>query len=189
MNTSNPCCGVKEMETAVQTVVPIAFGKRVLNADTFMSLFNEGMGLVEDTAQYLDGEGRKESRELSRNDALAYSTNSMVLTTRLMQMASWLLLHRALREGELNEDQAREQASDNRMGAWIMDEEIHAGLPDYIVDLIERSQSLARRIISLHTSLYGPVDIVDEPATVSQRVEDIRKLYDTGEEDGNVSFL
>ena len=73
----------------------------------FKDLFREGMTLVEEAASYLDGPGRTESRGLSRPAALAYSTESMRLTTRLMQVASWLLLQRAVNEGELTSSQAQ----------------------------------------------------------------------------------
>ena len=67
------------------------------------------MSLVEETAAYLDGPGREESRRLPRPPALAYATESMRLTTRLMQVASWLLLQRAVNEGELTSAQARSE--------------------------------------------------------------------------------
>ena len=49
--------------------------------------------------------------------ALAYASESMRLTTRLMQIASWLLLQRAINEGEMTETEA---ASDKRRSriAW-----------------------------------------------------------------------
>ena len=53
----------------------------------FMRTFDEGMALVEETATYLDGPGRAESKKLERSAALAYATESMRLTTRLMQLA------------------------------------------------------------------------------------------------------
>ena len=59
------------------------------------------MGLVEETAAYLDGPGRAASKRLSRAAALAYAGESMRLTTRLMQVASWLLVQRAVRDGEI----------------------------------------------------------------------------------------
>ena len=59
------------------------------------------MTLVEEAAAYLDGPGRGKSSALPRPAALAYSTESMRLTTRLMQVASWLFLQRAVNEGEL----------------------------------------------------------------------------------------
>src|SRR5476651_1609298 len=67
----------------------------------FERTFQEGMDLVEQTAAYLDGAGRQDSKLLSRSAALAYASESMRLTTRLMQVASWLLVQRAVREGDM----------------------------------------------------------------------------------------
>src|ERR1700743_1156286 len=70
-------------------------------SELFDRTFQEGMDLVEETAAYLDGAGRQDSKLLSRNAALAYAAESMRLTTRLMQVASWLLVQRAVREGDM----------------------------------------------------------------------------------------
>src|ERR1700761_9188970 len=70
-------------------------------SELFERTFQEGMELVEETAGYLDGAGRQASKSLSRNAALAYASESMRLTTRLMQVASWLLVQRAVREGDM----------------------------------------------------------------------------------------
>ena len=70
-------------------------------SELFDRTFHEGMSLVEETAAYLDGAGRQDSKLLSRNAALAYASESMRLTTRLMQVASWLLVQRAVREGDM----------------------------------------------------------------------------------------
>src|ERR1041384_6365416 len=70
-------------------------------SELFERTFEEGMALVEETAAYLDGPGRQDSKLLSRNAALAYASESMRLTTRLMQVASWLLVQRAVREGDM----------------------------------------------------------------------------------------
>ena len=72
-----------------------------VNSDAFRTLFREGMTLVEETAAYLDGEGRDESRLISRDATLSYAAESMRLTTLLMQIASWLLVQRAVAEGEM----------------------------------------------------------------------------------------
>ncbi|MCX7340970.1 MAG: DUF1465 family protein [Hyphomicrobiales bacterium] len=87
----------------------LSFARTFVVSDAFRALFREGMLLVEDTAAYLDGPGRDESRALPRDVALAYATESMRLTTRLMQIASWLLVQRAVSEGEISSDQARSE--------------------------------------------------------------------------------
>src|SRR6058998_325164 len=90
---------------------PVSFAERLAGSDAFKNLFREGMLLVEEAAAYLDGDGRDDSKMLPRSEALAYAAESMRLTTRLMQLASWLLLQRAVNEGEMSLAQAsREKA-------------------------------------------------------------------------------
>ena len=94
---------------------PVPFGKTFVQSDAFRTLFREGMGLVEETAAYLDGPGRDESRKLERHEALAYASESMRLTTRLMQVASWLLVQRAVAEGEITTGQALQEKNRVRL--------------------------------------------------------------------------
>ena len=75
----------------------------------FDRTFDEGMALVEETARYLDGKGREEARVLPRKAAMLYAGESMRVTTRLMQAASWLLVQRAVRDGDMERDDAHER--------------------------------------------------------------------------------
>src|SRR5215471_11625652 len=95
----------------------VSFGERLAASQHFSDLFRDGMTLVEETATYLDGPGRQESKKLERAAALAYATESMRLTTRLMQLASWLLLHRAVKEGEMSLAQANKEKFKVRLAA------------------------------------------------------------------------
>src|SRR5258708_24038484 len=96
-------------EQSVNEAGPVSFGERLANSQVFAVLFRDGMALVEETASYLDGPGRKESDKLERMAALAYATDRMQLTTRLMQLASCLLLHRAAKEREMALPQANQE--------------------------------------------------------------------------------
>ena len=96
-------------EQSANEAVPVSFGERLASSQVFTDLFRDGMSLVEETASYLDGPGRQDSKGLERNASLAYATESMRLTTRLMQLASWLLLHRAVKEGEMSLAQAHKE--------------------------------------------------------------------------------
>ena len=121
----------------------------------FERTFQEGMALVEQTAAYLDGEGRRESKRLGRSTALAYAGESMRLTTRLMQIASWLLVQRAIREG----DMAPTEACDGRYRVGASEvcrggEPIADDLPTPLVDLLRRSESLYERILHLDRRMY-----------------------------------
>jgi len=62
----------------------ISFVQKLAASGNFKTLFREGMALVEESAGYLDGAGRDEARQLRRAAAMAYATESMRLTTRLM---------------------------------------------------------------------------------------------------------
>ena len=96
---------------------PVAFGQRLAGSEAFKAMFREGMALVEETATYLDGDGRRESQHaVARAASLAYATESMRLTTRLMQLASWLLLQRAVNEGDLSVDQASQERAKVKLG-------------------------------------------------------------------------
>ena len=95
----------------------VSFGERLAASGTFDALFRDGMALVEDTAAYLDGAGRVEAKDLPRAAALIYASESMRLTTRLMQIASWLLLQRAVNEGEMTQDEASADKRRTR-AAW-----------------------------------------------------------------------
>jgi regulator of CtrA degradation len=138
----------KDQNTGEGTVDFLA---RFTSSEQFEKVFKEGMGLVEETANYLDGPGRTESKLLDRTGAIAYATESMRLTTRLMQMASWLLLQRAIVAGELGTDEARKEKhrislSDIGRGNSIPGDD---QLPEGLREMVERSLRLLERIRTL----------------------------------------
>ena len=121
----------------------VQFSERLTNSAAFGTLFREGMDLVEETAAYLDGAGRTEAKALDRSVSLTYATESMRLTTRLMQLASWLLLHRAVKEGEMTLTQAnREKTKVKLSAADPGPDEMIEKLPQQLQDLIARSMTL-----------------------------------------------
>jgi len=135
----------------------------------FEKTFDEGMALVEETARYLDGKGREESRDLPRKAALLYAGESMRVTTRLMQAASWLLVQRAVHEGEMEPEQAageRYRLGSKEICLGGRDEGNHL-LPKTLQDLLERSDNLYRRIARLDDILFGG-DRAVAPAVQSQ---------------------
>lgn len=129
----------------------ISFAERMVASDGFKALFSEGMALVEATASYLDGDGRTDSRELQRGAALAYASESMRLTTRLMQVTSWLLLQRAVNEGELTrlEAEAEHRRVKLQPNETASAPEMLALLPAKLNDLIQHSIRLQARIVKL----------------------------------------
>ena len=135
----------------------VHFSERLTNSAAFSTLFREGMDLVEETAAYLDGVGRTEAKALDRAVSLTYATESMRLTTRLMQLASWLLLHRAVKEGEMTLTQAnREKTKVKLSAADPGPADMIEKLPQQLQDLITRSMSLQSRVRRLDTTIHSP---------------------------------
>lgn len=149
--------GVRELGTTVENVVTVSFGEKYAASSAFDTIFREGMALVEETAAYLDGTGRQDSKQLKGATTLAFATESMRLTTRLMQLASWLLIRKAVNEGEMSREDAREERRKVRFSsigrpAHVKDFDM---LPPRLQSLVERSYALLDRIARLDQVICG----------------------------------
>ncbi len=124
-------------------------------SELFDRTFHEGMDLVEETAAYLDGAGRHDSKRLTRRAALAYASESMRLTTRLMQLASWLLVQRAVREGQMP---AAEACNERYRLAEDLFKAPQAAeieqLPPALGELLDRAARLYERVLHLDRRMY-----------------------------------
>ena len=81
----------------------------------------------------------------------------MRLTTRLMQLASWLLLHRAVKEGEMTFAQAHKEKSKVRLAACEPgDTKSIALLPSKLQELITRSIKLQAEVRRLDATMHAP---------------------------------
>ena len=135
----------------------VSFSERLASSQVFATMFRDGMALVEETASYLDGAGRTESKRLERNAAMVYATESMRLTTRLMQLASWLLLHRAVKEGEMTLAQAHKEKSKVRLASCDPgDAKTITLLPAKLQELIARSTKLQAEVRRLDATMHAP---------------------------------
>jgi regulator of CtrA degradation len=157
---------------------PVSFAERLATSDAFRAMFREGMGLVEEAAAYLDGPGREEAKGLPRNDSLAYAAESMRLTTRLMQIASWLLLQRAVNEGELTLQQAASEKRKVKLSTQDIAAapEVFARLPKTLRDLVIDSLRLQARIVHLDQLLYFNPDAPLAAPAVSPVEEQLNRL-------------
>ena len=146
-------------------------------SELFQRTFQEGMDLVEETASYLDGAGRQASKLLSRSAALAYAAESMRLTTRLMQVASWLLVQRAVREGDMPADAACEDRY--RLGG----EEVSRGgdgaegLPHELMTLLDRSERLYERVRHLDRRMYVEGETEEAPHPVLSQQDRLKNAF------------
>lgn len=162
----------------------IDFLSRFTDSEQFEKTFKEGMGLVEETANYLDTDGRVDARALDRTGAIAYATESMRLTTRLMQMASWLLLQRAITSGEMNHDEAlrekhRINLAEIGQGHALKGAEL---LPDGLKALVDRSLRLLERIRTLDSMLRRDTATNDDQpiSAISAQMNRLQRAYKVG---------
>jgi regulator of CtrA degradation len=106
----------------------------------------------------------------------------MRLTTRLMQIASWLLLQRAVNQGEMT----RMQAASDRHRVKLSQQEIASSpelfprLPQTLRDLAVQSVRLQARIIHLDQLLYAPVPkmaMAMSTSPVEAQLEKLRSAF------------
>jgi regulator of CtrA degradation len=147
----------RDRQEPTRAAVTVSFGERFTASDQFDAIFKEGMGLVERTAGYLDGQGRREARALRGPVAVLYATESMRLTTRLLELASWLMIRRALKEGEITPEEAR--AKRDRVKLRQPGRPAHVKgygeLPQMLRTLIEMSYALNDRIYQIDLAIEG----------------------------------
>jgi len=163
----------------------VAFADKYTVSPQFDDLFREGMTLVEDAAQYLDGPGRRASKDLTGAVGLAYSTESMRLTSKLMQIASWLLVRRSVGRGEMTLEEAlksRQRAKltypANPQRSNGFDE-----LPAELQRLVDECDALYDRILRLDKLISQSNDRAPSAADnpVGSQVERLKEAFQPGE--------
>lgn len=142
---------------AAQEANTIKLAEHRVFSESFKPLYNEGMGLVEEAAEYLDGDGRAAAKHLSRLGATLYAAESMRLTTRLMQIASWLLLQRAANAGEMTREQVAAEKAKVRLDTASAEEDTPGWgeLPEAFRALITRSLRLQTLVRRVDEEVYG----------------------------------
>ena len=147
----------------------ISFAERFAASDGFDAIFKEGMALVEKTAAYLDGPGRKEAKALASPLTLVYATESMRLTTRLLDLASWLLIRKALKAGEITAEEAQQKRARVKLQALGRPSHVKnfAELPEGLRALIEASFAMNDRIVQLDRALTAAAGQAEAAAPVN----------------------
>jgi regulator of CtrA degradation len=137
--------------------VMVSFGARFAASELFDRVFQEGMALVERTAAYLDGEGRKEAKRLRPPISVLYATESVRLTTRLLELASWLLIRRGLRDGSITPEEGRRKRERVKLRSFGRPSHIshYSELPVGLRRLIEESFAMTDRIMKMDRALEG----------------------------------
>jgi regulator of CtrA degradation len=103
----------------------------------------EAMLLTDEARAYFDAAGKHERSCLDPVGRVAFSCESLKLTTRLMHVIAWLLTQRARDAGELDN---RTSLAGGLSPAPDTGEDVLAQLPDAARVLVEASIDLYRRV-------------------------------------------
>jgi regulator of CtrA degradation len=99
-----------------------------------------------------------------------------------MQVASWLLVQRAIRDGEMRIDQARDMKF--RLSGRDADISVPspgAKAPDGLTDLIARAAQLYARVKRLDESMYaGTAEPLDNANSVNNQIARLQAAFTGG---------
>ena len=154
----------------------LSFRDKYISSRQFAQLYREGMDLVEETADYLDRAGRLESKRLAPQACIAYTSESIKLTTRLTQLASWLLVRRAIAIGEITASEAHTHRHKVTLAAQSGGRpECFSELPEMFKRLIDESHRLYGRVLRLDPLLSeGYTAMADGASPISPQIERIK---------------
>lgn len=156
---------------------PSELAAKLIAGGEFQTLYRDVMKLVDDTANYLDGEGRAAAKSLKGVSSVAYSRHSMEVTTSCMRSASVCLALRATRQGDMRlEDALRDVMSMDVLMKPTTDVDPSLGLPQGLVDILDRSNVLQARLKTFCHSLVAQ----DQPApnVVHDRLQSLRLAFE-----------
>jgi regulator of CtrA degradation len=105
----------------------------------------EAMLLADEARSYFGSTGKRERERLAPAARVAFSCESLKLTSRLMHVIGWLLTQRARQEGELDADPNRAPARGLGVAPETA-EDVLALLPESARTLIDASIDLYRRV-------------------------------------------
>jgi regulator of CtrA degradation len=126
------------------------------------ALYVEAMLLADEARGYFDQIGRDERDALGALNRVAFSCESLKVTTRLMHIIAWLLTQRAVDAGELAPGDALSPA--RRLGTAPETDNASLGsMPPQAVSIILSSVELHRRVERLDRSL-DPLPAAQSPA-------------------------
>jgi regulator of CtrA degradation len=125
----------------------------------FRRTYDETMILMVEARNYLAYSERRERERVGGMVGLRMSCEAMRVTSRLTQVMAWLMLQRAVHEGEVEvEDTLRDEC--RLSGAEVCLDETFSGdetLPNHLRSLMDRSYRLYVRVARLEEMLVQRV--------------------------------
>ena len=109
------------------------------------ALYVEAMVLADEARAYFDEHGRADRERLAPIDRVAFSCESLKVTTRLMHVIAWLLTRKAIQAGEIDGTAAGRESM--RLGmAAVTEGAVSQSMPEQAHALIDASMDLYARV-------------------------------------------
>jgi regulator of CtrA degradation len=119
-------------------------------------IFNETLSLLLESHQYFEAYGEEEQLRLPEHFRLAYTGEMSRITMRLTSIMAWVMVRKAVHNGEIDENLACEQyrldADEFCLKEIPQDVE---NLPFYIGELAHKTRDLYQRIWRLDALTYA----------------------------------
>lgn len=132
--------------------------KDLKNSDNLFNFlsksYNEAVYLITFSRNYFTERGKADKLNLSREDSLVYTLAMSTITTQLSSVLSWLLVCRAVQEGEVKLNDLKSE--DFRMPEFdlnIDDDSCFSSLNGTVREMLKRSSSLYNRIKRMENSI------------------------------------
>jgi len=135
--------------------MPLDHSKKLMTARLVDSLYTEAMLLADEARSYFDETGRAEREALAPLERVAFSCESLKVTTRLMHVIAWLLTLKAIAAGEIREADGTSgsrrlgQAADSDPAALDM-------MPAGAREIIAASTDLYERVSRIEAEMVDP---------------------------------
>ncbi|MEQ1550792.1 DUF1465 family protein [Sphingorhabdus sp.] len=134
-------------------------------------LYTEAMVLADEARSYFDSD---RARQISPADvAVAFSCESLKVTTRLMHVIAWLLNQKAIRAGEIHPSDVMHEL-DELGYAPATDDWMVQRMPDEARTLIMTSEDLYYRVQRMSSHIYTDQENQPEPHRL---IEQLRRSF------------
>lgn len=123
--------------------------------------YQEAMLLTQDVAQFLEADNAQmRQHTVSEGDEIFYASESMRVSTCLMQVMSWFLVQKGVASGEISREEA--QQPNMRLGGrkvcLLQVDPSKGNLPERFVFFMNKSQDLYRQVARMDQMVYGDED-------------------------------
>lgn len=151
--------------------VPVELHSRLVD-----SLYVEAMLLADEARAYFDDAGKHERDGLDALGRVAFSCESLKVTTRLMHVIAWLLTQRAVRAGEIGFADALQPS--RRLGdAPVSDDAMVERMPPCARALIEASIDLYRRTARIEAGMIDTPDAPHDPGPARRMLDRLSHAF------------